>query len=353
MAPIENFKSKNMRCIIIIFLLLIGSTFAHAQHVWKQVQAELVMNDPPFGQCHASTIVQLGSGELMAAWFGGTGEGQEDVRIWSALRTNSGWTVPVVVADGIINDSLRYPCWNPVLFRSQNGQLVLFYKVGPNPREWWGMVKTSMDDGKTWSTPARLPAGILGPIKNKPVQLADGTILSPSSVETNSKWSVHIERSVDDGKTWTKIAIDTMGFDVIQPGILQYGNGKLQILCRSKQGLLVQAWSYDNGKSWSRLSPTVMPNPNAGTDAVTLKSGEQLIVYNPAKPGKDWYNGRAELRIAVSKDGLKWMDIMTLEKGTEEEYSYPAVIQLPNGEVHITYTFDRKNIKHVVLIKGH
>ena len=329
---------------------MVCSLTAFTQSGWRKVKEQMVVKNPPFRQCHASSIVDLGNGSLMAVWFGGTGEGQRDVQIWSAVQRKSGWTAPIVVADGIINDSQQYPSWNPVLFKSRNGKLFLFYKVGPSPRAWWGMVKTSMDDGKSWTAPVRLPEGILGPIKNKPIQLSDGTILAPSSVETNFKWSVHIERSADEGKTWTKIAIDTVGFDVIQPSILQYGNGKLQILCRSKEGAVVQSWSYDNGKTWSKLSATALPNPNSGTDAVTLMNGEQLIVYNPGKPGKEWYNGRAELRVAVSKDGKKWTDVMTLEKGSEEEYSYPAVIQKKNGEVHITYTYDRKNIKHLVMV---
>ncbi len=307
------------------------------------------MKNPPFQQCHASSIVELGSGKLMVVWFGGTSEGRNDVRIWSVTQTNRGWTAAIVLADGRVNDSLTYPCWNPVLFRTATGQLNLFYKVGPNPREWWGMVKHSSDDGKNWSDAVRLPEGILGPIKNKPVRLENGTILSPSSVETNSKWSVHIEKSDDDGNSWKKILLDTSGFDVIQPSILQYGNGKLQILCRSKQGAVVQSWSGDNGDTWSKLSATTLPNPNSGTDAVTLKNGEQLIVYNPGKPGKEWYNGRSELRVAVSTDGINWKDVMKLEKGTTEEFSYPAIIQMQNSEVHITYTYDRKNIKHVVL----
>jgi predicted neuraminidase len=110
-------------------------------------------------------------------------------------------------ANGVVNDTLRFPSWNPVLFQPSKGKLFLFYKVGPNPREWWGMVKTSNNGGKTWSKGSKLPDGILGPIKNKPVQLSDGTILSPSSIEEkNERWKVHIEKSTDMGKTWTFIA---------------------------------------------------------------------------------------------------------------------------------------------------
>ncbi len=123
----------------------------------------------------------------------------------------------------------------------------------------------------------------------------------------------------------------------------------MQILCRSKQGNVIQSWSNDDGKTWSALSKTTLPNPNSGIDAVTLKDGLQLIVYNPDAPGKEWSNGRSKLRMAMSTDGENWQDVMELEHGTTEEYSYPAIIQTPDGLIHITYTYDRKNIKHVVI----
>ncbi|PRY11688.1 putative neuraminidase [Pontibacter ummariensis] len=337
--------------LLVLTCLLTTVHNSKAQSAWTKVQEEFLFQDAPFGQCHASTLVETSEGKLLVAWFGGSAEGKSDVDIWLSVLDANGTTKPVPVANGIINDSLRYPTWNPVLFKAQAGPLFLFYKVGPNPREWWGMVKRSEDDGQTWSEAKRLPAGILGPIKNKPVQLADGTILSPSSVEERTdRWKVHIEKSGDGGKTWQHIPVDPESeFDVIQPSILFHSNKRLQILCRSKQGRVVQAWSSDGGNTWGKLSETRLLNPNAGTDAVTLKDGKQLIVYNPDVPGKDWFNGRGKLHVATSKNGRRWKDIVVLENGKEEEYSYPAVIQTSDSLVHITYTYDRKNIKHVVL----
>src|SRR5678815_1809353 len=91
--------------------------------------------------------------------------------------------------------------WNPVLFQPKEGPLLLFYKVGPSPSEWWGMLETSTDDGKTWSAPKRLPDRVLGPIKNKPEQLPNGDLLCPTSSEDDG-WRVHFERTMDLGKTW-------------------------------------------------------------------------------------------------------------------------------------------------------
>lgn len=336
--------------LAILVIVLPGVTKAQA---FKKLSTDLVFVDAPFKQCHASTIVQNNAGELLLACFGGTQEGRDDVSIWITKLNNGKATSVTKVADGVVNDTSRYPAWNPVLFKDKTGTITLFYKVGPNPREWWGMFKTSVDDGKTWSAAVKLPAGILGPIKNKPVQLKNGVILSLSSIEEmgeNGRWKVHIERSTDEGKTWANIPVDTAGkLDVIQPSVLTYPGGRLQILCRSKQGKVVQAWSTDGGKTWGKLSATTLLNPNSGTDAVTLKSGRQLIVYNPDVPGKDWFNGRGKLRVAMSTDGQKWTDVAELENGDKEEYSYPAIIQTKDGLIHITYTYDRKNIKHVVL----
>jgi alpha-L-fucosidase len=324
-----------------------------AQTSWKKIKEELVFENPPFKACHASTIVETQTGALLLSWFGGTQEGKNDVSVW-LCELNEQKASPRIVADGVVSDSVRFACWNPVLFKESSGRLFLFYKVGPNPRDWWGIVKTSDDNGLSWSEARKLPNGILGPIKNKPIQLADGTILSPSSTEEDSgRWKVHLETSLDLGRTWTALQIDTTAaFDVIQPSILRYSNERLQLLCRSKQGNVVQAWSHDNGKSWGRLSKTVLLNPNSGTDATTLKSGKQLIVYNPDVPGKDWFNGRGKLRLACSLDGKTWKDVSVLEDGTKEEFSYPAIIQTRDGLIHITYTYDRKNIKHVVLREG-
>lgn len=323
------------------------------QTKWSIVSSELVFTNPPFKTCHASTIVETKSGRLLLACFGGSQEGKDDVVIWQGNIGADGKVEPKEVANGLI-DSHRYPCWNPVLLKKKDSQIVLFYKIGSNPREWFGMYKISNDNGANWSDAFRLPDGILGPIKNKAVQLQDGTILCPSSVELpNGHWKVLIERTNESLNKWESIPVDTGSrFDVIQPSILFYKKKELQILCRSKQGTVVQARSNDNGMSWSALSKTSLLNPNSGTDAVTLKDGKQLIVYNPDVPGKDWWNGRANLRVAMSTDGEKWEDILELEHGTKEEFSYPAIIQSKDGLIHITYTYDRKNIRHVVVKEG-
>ena len=100
------------------------------------VSSEFIYEKAPFPQCHASTIAETKEG-LVAAWFGGTAEKNKDVGIWISHRGKEGWSEVKEVANGKESDSVRYPCWNPVLFQMPAGPLVLFYKVGPSPSSWW------------------------------------------------------------------------------------------------------------------------------------------------------------------------------------------------------------------------
>ena len=306
------------------------------------INSEFIYETAPFPSCHASTLAETKSG-IVAAWFGGKHEKNPDVGIWISRRTAGGWSGVVEVVNGLQQDGKRYPCWNPVLHQPRNGPLLLFYKVGPSPDTWWGMLMTSHDEGRTWSKPNRLPDGILGPIKNKPVELKDGTLLCPSSTE-HEGWRVHMERTPDLGKTWEKTEAlnDGKEFAAIQPSILHHPNGKIQILCRSRQGSIVEAWSDDRGRTWSPLKANSLPNPSSGIDAVMLRDGRALLVYNHTR------RGRSPLNLAVSTDGRQWQAALVLED-QPGEYSYPAVIQTSDGLVHITYTWKRTRIRYVVV----
>lgn len=311
-------------------------------------ESEFVFETAPFASAHASTIVETREG-LIAAWFGGTREGADDVGIWVSRHRRGEWTRPVEVATGTQPGGTRYPCWNPVLFQMADRTLMLFYKVGPNPQRWWGLVRTSRDNGRTWSKARRLPDGILGPIKNKPLRLADGSLVSPSSTESPdrpSTWRVHFERTVDAGLTWSasspSVSADGSGVNAIQPSILIHPAGRLQAVGRTRSGRVFQTWSDDEGRTWSPIALTVLPNPNSGIDATTLRDGRHLIVYNHTT------QGRSPLNVSLSRDGTRWEAALVLES-EPGEYSYPAVIQHSDGLVHVTYTWKRQRIKHVVI----
>jgi len=316
------------------------------------LKTEFIYETAPFPSCHASTIVELPGGGLVTAWFGGTREKHPDVGIWVSRLEGGKWTAPVEIANGVQppkadGSPVRHPTWNPVLFQPKTGPLLLFYKVGPSPQTWWGELRSSADGGKTWSAARRLPEGILGPIKNKPVQLPNGDLLSPTSSETDekpSKWAVHFERSTDLGATWTRTPAlhDGLAISAIQPSILFLGGDKLLALGRTRQGKLFQISSDDAGKSWGAISLTTLPNPSSGTDAVTLKDGRHLLIYNHTA------KGRSPLNLALSKDGKTWQAALVLES-EPGEYSYPAIIQTRDGLVHATWTWKRQKVKHAVI----
>ncbi len=346
-------KNKNMFSLIFVFVFS-GIMSANNNHQLDSsidklraikpvvVRSELIKEPFSVPSAHASTVVETDDG-ILVAWFGGTYERHPDVCIYTSRLKNGVWSDPELVADGIQNEFQRFPCWNPVLFKRENGDLILYYKVGPSPSTWWGEYKISQNEGKSWSPAETIPRGCLGPIKNKPVIIPGGKILYPTSIEIVGKWNVYMEMSNQDLTDWEKIGIDNNIFDAIQPSVLFHEDGLLQILCRSKNGSVVESWSEDNGKSWSKLQPTELPNNNSGTDAVTLSDGLQLIIYNPI------VSGRNKLSIAGSYDGINWEKLIDLENYESGEFSYPAIIQSRDGNIHVTYTYNREKIKYVQL----
>jgi predicted neuraminidase len=350
---INNHTDNPVLRVAIVFtaaLILGMTTLLRAESVSTAapgvVTNEFIFESAPFPSCHASTIAETKKG-LVAAWFGGTKEGHPDVGIWLSRQLNGQWLAPVKVATGTGVDGKPAACFNPVLFQSK-AELLLFYKTGGNPNGWAAFLKTSANGGETWSEAKPLPAGYVGPVKNKPVRLPDGSLLCGSSIESRekpSKWQVQFERTSDLGKTWTKTGFLNDGIDIaaIQPSILFYPGGRLQALGRTRQGKIFECWSADGGNTWGQMTLTGLPNPNSGTDAVTLCDGRQLLVYNHTD------KGRSPLNVALSTDGKHWQSALVLEDEPHKEFSYPAVIQTHDGLVHITYTWKRLRIKHVVL----
>jgi predicted neuraminidase len=309
------------------------------------VVREDVFTRAPFAQCHASTIVETRSG-LVAAWFGGTAEGKPDVGIWLSRREGAAWSPPVEVASGrrAGGGNESPPCWNPVLFYPEGGPLLLFYKVGPSPSRWRGMLTLSTDDGRTWAEPRSLPEGMTGPVKNHPLEFPDGTILCGSSTEQDG-WRVHFEMTKDKGVSWqrTPPINDGREYGLIQPALLRTGADGVVALMRSTAGHIYSSRSADRGATWSPPEPLDLANPNSGIDAMTLGDGRHVLVFNPVS------EGRTPLAVALSSDGRTWTQVLTLEDEKGAEFSYPAVIQSRDGLVHVTYTWKRLRIRHVVI----
>ena len=212
----------------------------------------------------------------------------------------------------------------------------------------------SYDRGRTFRNRIRLPETIDGPVRCKPIELSDGSLLAGSSTEYDG-WRVHFEKTqLENGipqRSWKRIGpINNKDeFNAIQPTILEHSNGRLQALCRTKEGVISTTFSEDQGETWSQMTATNLPNPNSGIDAVTLKDGRHLLIYNHLGSGTSGWGRRGLLNLAISDDGVSWRKIATLEQEANAEFSYPAMIQTNDGKIHISYTWKRQRIKHVVV----
>ena len=324
----------------------------------------------PFAQCHASTVVELGNGDWMAAWFGGSGEGKPDVAIWGARHTAAGWGAPAL----LVREN-EIAAWNPVLFHTRDGVLWLYYKFGPVVAGWTGARMRSTDEGRTWSKAEHLPAGVVGPIRAKPVVMEDGTVVSGSSVESYHAWAAWIERSTDGGEHFAKYGPYTLGESaiqglagstlngkskeigkigpeettgIIQPTVISLGGGHLRFYARgsSNIGRICYSDSMDGGVTWSEPRALERANPNSGIDVVRLRDGRFVLIDNPVA------SGRSPLVMAVSEDGVRFRDFRVLEDEPGAEFSYPALIQLKNGDLLATYTWHRTRIRSLVVGLG-
>jgi predicted neuraminidase len=321
------------------------------------VSEGFIYEKAPFPQCHASTIVETPRG-LVSAWFGGTKEKNPDVGIWSSYNDGAGWSSPREWANGIQHENLRHPCWNPVLVQPPgNAPTMLFFKVGPTPRTWWGEVTLSYDYGRSFRDRRKLPSTIDGPVRCKPLFLENGDLLCPSSTEHDNDWRFHFEILTDFlrpelGTSWKRIEPETQPFQVIQPTLLTQSDGSIRALMRSKHEQIAESISTDGARTWSDLKLIDLPNNNSGIEAVTLEDGRHLLLYNHTGGRPDQNDGwgrRNVLNLAVSEDGAKWKEVATIEKEDTGEFSYPAMIQTSDGLIHMTYTWNRQKVKHVVV----
>jgi Predicted neuraminidase (sialidase) len=311
--------------------------------------------------CHASSLLPLPGGELLAAWFAGSAEGEPDVGVFLSRRRDDGsWTR----AERVDRESGEAH-WNPVLASRRDGGIVLFYKVGDEIAEWRTMLRTSRDRGSSWSAAAELVGGDRGgrgPVRTKVLALTDGTWLAGASLERGAAWRAFVDRSEDEGATWSAgsllsidvaqrdadgassgIAVSAQSFKgrgVIQPSLWAEEDGSCHALLRSTEGRVYRTDSRDGGRTWSRPEKTGLPNNNSGLDVVYLGERRLVLAHNPV--GENW-GSRTPLVLSFSEDdGSTWERALVLEEGPGE-FSYPA-LALRGDELFASWTRDRKAI---------
>lgn len=333
-----------------IAISIVNITETNGQELQTSVpEKEYIFNDnKDFLECHASTLVRLNDGNFLVAWFGGTKEKNDDVGIWLSKGNSGKWSSPIQIAK-IRNDAH----WNPVLFQSPQGKIYLFFKVGKTIPVWETWVKTSDDQGQTWSEAVELVPGDKGgrgPVRNKPIVLSNGVWIAGASYENKEKklWDVFVDRSEDNGKNWSASPYlllnreEIKGAGVIQPTLWESKPGIVHMLVRSTGGTICRSDSKDFGKTWSQLYKIDLPNPNSGIDITKLSDGTLALLYNPDE--KDW-GSRGTLNLAISYDnGQTWAKKIKIEEGEpKDEFSYPAIISY-GDKVAFSYTWKRKTI---------
>ncbi|HWR10347.1 MAG TPA: sialidase family protein [Rectinemataceae bacterium] len=311
------------------------------------VQEFIFGDERPFASCHAVTLALLASGDLLAAWFGGSREGAGDVGIWLSRRSGSTWSPPLNMAE---REGL--PHWNPVLFSPDGRHVQLYYKVGVAIPEWRTMVRGSADGGATWSEPRELVpgdrAGGRGPVKNKPIVTSEGLWLAPASVE-GRYWDAFVDVSADEGLTWRASNLVAFPHDesyegtgLIQPTLWESSPGLVHMLMRSRTGRIWRSDSTDGGRSWGLGRPTFLPNNSSGIDLARTETGILALAYNPVGMPK---GPRSPLVLGLSLDeGESWRQgaIVEIDPG---EYSYPAIVAA-GEELHLAYTWNRTRIAY-------
>ncbi|GAA3399865.1 sialidase family protein [Paenibacillus hodogayensis] len=310
--------------------------------------------DRPFLSCHASTLIGLDNGDVLAAWFGGTAEGERDVDIWTSTRVRGVWSAPRHAAS-----HAEEPLWNPVLYRREDDLIDLYYKAGHKIRSWRTLVASS-PDGMVWSQAKELVEGDeggRGPVKNKPIRLVDGILAAPASVETKTRWDAFVDLSSDKGASWSRTDLVPLrrieapadgsvpdpgtvaGKGVIQPTLWESAPGHVHMLLRSTERYIFRSDSVDGGRTWCEAYATELWNNNSGIDLTKLPDGRLALVCNPVP------TERTPLVVLFSTDnGHSWGDKFVLEDGPGE-YSYPAIIN-DGKDLHLTYTWRRERIAY-------
>mmetsp|Transcript_32259 Transcript_32259/g.80799 ORF Transcript_32259/g.80799 Transcript_32259/m.80799 type:complete len:341 (+) Transcript_32259:3-1025(+) len=313
----------------------------------------------PHRNCHASTLVTLPDGTVVAAWFGGHAEKNPDVGIWASRRPAGGEWEPAFLVAKI--EEVAH--WNPVLFQvpSEPERIYLHFKVGSEIFQWSTYATHSDDAFHTWAQPQPLVAGDVGGrgcVKDKPLVLRDGAILCGASVEPRDsqkkkmQWRAFVDRSEDSGATWEATPLLEIDDEarpdawLIQPTLWQSdaAGRRVHALLRSDAGSVFRADSEDGGRTWGKAYRTKLPNNNSGIDAARMPDGALLLAHNPV--GGDW-GARWPLRLSMSVDnGETWPCHLDLD-AEEGEFSYPAIIPWQGDApgFRLTYTWNRTNIR--------
>ena len=298
--------------------------------------------------------------------MGGSREGAADVSIWSAAyhpRTSTWFPPKVVVARESVEKAtglhLR-KLGNPVAARRPDGTVELYF-VAVSLGGWSGsaIYRARSADGRHFHDPERL---ITSPclnvstlVKAPPVELVGGGLAIPAYHEAIQKYPQWLE--FDPGGRLVRRRNLQSGRDFIQPwwvpGTGPAGRGSvfLRRWYEVEPPEVHRADTTDGGRTWSAPVPVGVPNPNASVAAVRLADDRLVMAYNHSD------EHRRDLSLAVSADdGTTWSKVLEVDGPSREpdekelpriEYSYPWLMLDSSGQLHLFYTWNRREIRHL------
>lgn len=309
---------------------------------------------------HAAALAADAEGQPLLAWFAGSREGAADVNIYFSRFSAGAWSVPRAVASRQQAQAAsgRYlrKLGNPLLARDGEGRLHLWF-VSVSVGGWAGASlnhQLSRDGGATWSAPRRLVTApflnVSTLVRNPPLLLQGGGFALPVYHEFFSKHGEWLLLAAD-GETVLDKARMPAARPLLQPAVAPTSAGLLAVLrdAGPGPGALRTARSADGGRHWQEGPALAIANPNSAAAMIRLADGRLLLACNPI------VQNRNRLSLWLSGDqGASWREAWVAESspGGGEEYSYPALLQGGDGQVHLVYTWNRQTIKHVRLPLG-
>lgn len=329
-----------------------GAAFAQNGVMVERV----VGSEYPGAYKHPSTITQLDNGDLYIAYYGGSGEYEDDSKVWGLRKAADAdtWSEPQVIADTPVRGE-----GNPVVWQAPDGVVWLFYvqRYGDTWSDSRIKAKLSHDGAKTWSDSVMVTFDKGMMVQGLPITLNNGNYLLPAYYETG-----HDREGTDADTASMFIVVDPKAFTFTPTGKIFSDNGNLQPMpvqlsdtylvayCRRggsfdpiPTGRIIRSESHDGGLTWARGTQTEFPNPNAAISLIKLQNGHLVLVYN------DNIGARTPLTVAVSTDNEKtWAYKRNIAESDETQtFAYPVAMQSKDGKIHVVCTTDvRKTVLH-------